>query len=107
MGYNFTPKKHAHHEINSAIADICLVRRSEEHLDIPDCNVIDENVTLPAKVMKQYKALERQLVIDIDDTVVDAQSAATLVNKLSSSPLAVSMMRTARLSTCTPPSTLP
>ena len=82
MGYNFTPKQHAHQEINAAIADICLVRRSEEHMDIPDCNVIDENVTLPAKVMKQYKALERQLVIDIDDTVVDAQSAATLVNKL-------------------------
>ena len=82
MGYNFTPKKHAHHEINSAIADICLVRRSDEHLDIPDCNVIDENVTLPAKVMKQYKILERQLVIDIDDNVVDAQSAATLINKL-------------------------
>ena len=82
MGYNFTPKKHAHHEINSAIADICMVRRSDEHLDIPDCNVIDVDVTLPAKVMKQYKTLERQLVIDIDDTTVDAQSAATLINKL-------------------------
>ena len=82
MGYNFTPKKHAHHEINAAIADICLVRRSEEHLDIPNCNIIDVDVTLPARIMKQYKALERQLVIDIDDTVVDAQSAATLVNKL-------------------------
>jgi len=81
MGYNFTPKKHAHHEINSAIADICMVRLSE-HLDIPDCDVIDVDVTLPAKVMKQYKTLERQLVIDIDDNVVDAQSAATLVNKL-------------------------
>jgi len=82
MGYNFTPKKHAHHEINSAIADICLVRRSDEHLDIPDCNVIDVDVTLPAKVMKQYKALQTQLVIDINDKVVDAQSAATLINKL-------------------------
>ena len=82
MGYNFTPKKHAHHEINSAIADICLVRRSDDHLDIPDCNVIDENVTLPAKVMKQYKALQTQLVIDINDTVVDAQSAAVLLGKL-------------------------
>ena len=82
MGYNFTPKKHAHHEINSAIADICMVRRSEEHLDIPDCDVIDINVALPARVMGQYKTLERQLVIDIGDNTVDAQSAATLVNKL-------------------------
>lgn len=82
MGYNFTPKKHAHHEINAAIADICMVRRSEEHLDIPDCDVIDINVALPARVMGQYKTLERQLVIDIGDNTVDAQSAATLVNKL-------------------------
>ena len=82
MGYNFTPKKHAHHEINLAISDICLVRRSDDHLDIPDCNVIDENVTLPAKVMKQYTALQTQLVMDINDKVVDAQSAATLINKL-------------------------
>ena len=82
MGYNFTPKQHAHHEINSAIADICLVRRSDEHLDIPDCNVIDVDVTLPAKVMKQYKALEKNLVIQIADQTVDAQSAATLLNKL-------------------------
>jgi len=32
--------------------------------------------------MKQYKALQRQLVVDIGDNTVDAQSAATLVNKL-------------------------
>ena len=82
MGYTWTPKENAHHEINSAIADICLVRRSEQHLEIPSCDIIDCDVTLPAKVMKQYKALERQLVIQIQDKVVDAQSAATLVNKL-------------------------
>lgn len=81
-GWNWTPKPTAHHEINSAIADICLVRRSDEHLDIPDCDVVDIDVTLPAKVMKQYKALEKHLVIQIADQTVDAQSAATLVNKL-------------------------
>ena len=81
-GWNWTPKPHAHDEINSAIADICLVRRSDEHLDIPDCNIIDVDVTLPVKVMKQYKALEKNLVIQIAEQTVDAQSAATLVNKL-------------------------
>ncbi len=82
MGYTWTPKPNAHQEINSAIADICLVRRSDDHLEIPDCNIIDVDVTLPARVMKQYKTLERNLVIQIADQTVDAQSAATLINKL-------------------------
>jgi superfamily II DNA or RNA helicase len=81
-GWNWTPKPSASAEINSAIADICLVRRSQQHLDIPDCNIIDVDVTLPVKVMKQYKALEKHLVIQIAEQTVDAQSAATLVNKL-------------------------
>lgn len=81
-GWNWTPKPHAHSEINAAIADICLVRRSEQHLDIPDCDVIDVDVTLQKRVMSDYKALERHLVVQLGDSTVDAQSAATLVNKL-------------------------
>ena len=82
MGYTFTPKTHAAEQINKRISDICLVRRSEDHLDIPDCDVVDVDVMLPAAVKHQYKALERDLVIQLQDKIVDAQSAATLVNKL-------------------------
>jgi hypothetical protein len=81
-GWNWTPKPGAHDEIQAAIADICLVRRSDEHLDIPDCDVVDIDATLPTRVMRQYKELERKLVIEIGDNVVDAQTAATLVGKL-------------------------
>ena len=82
MGYNWNPKQGAVEEIQERISDICLSVQSEEHLDIPDCDVVDIDVTLPAAVMRQYKALERNLVIQLGDNVVDAQSAATLVNKL-------------------------
>ena len=82
MGYNWEPKPHAHKEIHEAIADICHIKLSDEHLDIPDCDVVDIDATLPARVMRQYKELERKLVIEIGDNVVDAQTAATLVGKL-------------------------
>ncbi len=82
MGYNWTPKQGAVEEIQERISDICLSVQSEEHLSIPGCDVVDIDVTLPAAVMRQYKALERNLVIQLGDNVVDAQSAATLVNKL-------------------------
>jgi len=82
MGYNWTPKRGAVEEIQRLISDICLVRRSEDHLEIPDCEFIDIDVSLPAKVMKQYKALQKHLVIALKDQIVDASSAATLINKL-------------------------
>lgn len=82
MGFNYTPKRGAVEEIQRLISDICLVRRSEDHLEIPDCEFIDIDVCLPAKVMKQYKALQKHLVIALKDQIIDAQSAATLINKL-------------------------
>ena len=103
--YEFTPKAHAHDE--AVIADICLARHFKEHLDIPDCKVIDVDVTLPARVVKQYKALERHLVVNLHDTLVTAPSAAVLVNKLMQLPPAASTVKTARPSTFTPPSTPP
>jgi superfamily II DNA or RNA helicase len=82
MGYNYTPKRGAVEEIQRLISDICLVRRSEDHLEIPDCEFIDIDVCLPAKVMKRYKELQKHLVIALKDQIVDASSAATLINKL-------------------------
>ena len=82
MGWNLTPKKGAAEEIQNLISDICLVNRSEDHLDIPDCEFIDIDVKLPKTVMSKYKELEKHLVIQLQDNVVDAQSAAVLVNKL-------------------------
>lgn len=82
MGYTWEPKPHAHKEIHEAIADICHIKLSDEHLTIPDCDLIDIDLKLSAGVYRQYKALEKDLVIQLGDNTVDAQSAATLVNKL-------------------------
>jgi len=82
MGYNFTPKTGAVDEIKNIIAPICLSVQSKEHLDIPNCVIEDIDVKLPKKVMDKYRELEKHLVVQLGDSHVDAQSAATLVNKL-------------------------
>ena len=81
-GWNWTPKEGAVEQIQEAIADICHVKLSQDHLDIPECEVVDVDVALPKRVMSQYKALQKQLVIDIGDSVIDGQSAAVLIGKL-------------------------
>lgn len=82
LGYSFTPKVGAVEKIQKAIADICLVKLSKDYLSIPDSETIDIDVALPAPVMTKYKQLERDLVIQLNDNVVDAQSAAVLIGKL-------------------------
>ena len=82
MGWVFTPKAGAVEKIQEKISDICLSVQSEGNLEIPDAETIDIDIPLPVKVRKQYEELEKHLVLEIKDTVVDAQSAAVLVNKL-------------------------
>jgi len=82
MGWKWTPKEGAVEEIQEAIADICHVKLSKDYLSIPEAETVDVDVTLPAKVLKQYKQLERDLVIQLNDTTVEAQSAAVLIGKL-------------------------
>ena len=82
QGWKWTPKQGAVEKIQELISDICHVKLSEDHLKIPDSEVEDVNVKLSAAVMAQYRALERQLVIQIGDSVIDAQSAAVLIGKL-------------------------
>ena len=81
-GWRWTPKEGAVEQIQEAIADICHVKLSKDYLSIPEAQTVDIDVTLPAKVMKQYKQLERDLVIQLQDNVVEAQSAAVLIGKL-------------------------
>ena len=82
QGWKWTPKQGAVEKIQELIADIAHVKLSDDHLNIPDSEVEDINVKLSSAVMAQYRALERQLVIQVGDSVIDAQSAAVLIGKL-------------------------
>lgn len=82
MGWNWTPWPGAEKQIQDAVADICLSMKAEDYLTMPDR--IDSVVTVepPASAMTQYRTLEKDFILALEDSTVTAASAAVLSNKL-------------------------
>jgi len=82
MGYTLKPVKNGDKIIHSLLSDITMSLKTEDYLEMPDRidRVID--VQLPKKIYDDYKELEREFVLSINDEEVTALSAATLANKL-------------------------
>lgn len=80
--YEWRPKEHAHKEIYQAISDIAISMKSEDYLSLPPVvkNVVP--VKLDGWAMREYKQLERDLILSIKDKDIVAATAATLSNKL-------------------------
>lgn len=68
--------------IESKVADMTLVLRSSDYLDIPDTEVTDIDITLPEGARAKYKKLAKELLLLIDHHEITAVNAAVLVNKL-------------------------
>lgn len=82
-GFGYTAKPGADEVIQRKIADICISMKAEDYLELPDAitNVIP--VVLDDKAQKQYKQMEKELLLEIDeDTEITATSAAVLTGKL-------------------------
>ncbi|MBA9088799.1 SNF2 family DNA or RNA helicase [Fontibacillus solani] len=82
-GHGYTAKPGADDVIQRKIADICISMKAEDYLELPDCitNVIP--VVLDEKAQKQYKQMEKELLLELDDnTEITATSAAVLTGKL-------------------------
>ncbi|NCX93175.1 MAG: DEAD/DEAH box helicase [Gammaproteobacteria bacterium] len=69
-------------KIYDKIADICLVMKSGDYLDIPKRVDQDVLVDLPPDVLDQYNAFERDSVLELSDDKINAVSAGVLKMKL-------------------------
>lgn len=80
--FTYKPKEGAEEAIYNKLSDICISMKSGDYLNIPECidNIVP--VTLPSQAMKQYRQLERDLLLPLLDSDVVAGSAAVLTNKL-------------------------
>ena len=80
--YSWKLKQGAEEAIFKEISDICISMKSKDWLGLPERlkNVIP--VLLPEKTMKEYKRLERELLLSFDEGDVVADTAASLSNKL-------------------------
>lgn len=80
--FSWKPKENAPEEIYERLKSCCISMDSAEYLDLPERLYINHEVELPAEAKKQYKQLQRDMLLPFADGDIDAGSAGILVNKL-------------------------
>lgn len=80
--YSYKPKEGADAVIRQLIGDICVSMKAEDYISLPDCVYNDIPVVLDSKAAGAYKKLEAEALLQVDESTIDAGSAAVLSNKL-------------------------
>lgn len=80
--YSYKLREGSEEAIHNKISDLCISMMAKDYLDIPERidNII--NINLPVKAKDMYKALEKDLVIALEENDIVASNAAVLANKL-------------------------
>lgn len=80
---NYYLKKDHDLTIENKISDICIFYMNhKDYFSLPDVINIERHVPMGSKTKKIYDKFKLKYVIDINDTTVTAEHAATLQNKL-------------------------
>lgn len=80
--FTYAPKLGANETIKNLISDICVSMKAEDYLELPDCTTVTVPVVLNKKAKAAYEKLEKEMLLEIDENVIDAGTAAVLTNKL-------------------------
>lgn len=79
MGYNWTVRDNHEDKIHDAVSDIVL-RLEYPHRSEPNYNNV--TVNLPTKAQQQYRQLEKEFLLQLEDDTIEVLSAAALSGKL-------------------------
>ena len=60
--YEYIPHAHAFEEITQALAPLVVVMEATDYLDMPELNIVDRFIKLPAKARKAYDELEKEFL---------------------------------------------
>ena len=80
--YDWNPKPNAKAEILDRLRPLCISMKTEDYLSLPDRLDIERNFALSPKSMKQYREMERSALLEVDDEIIDASTAAVVNTKL-------------------------
>lgn len=81
--YEYNLREGSEDAILQAISDICISMREADYLQLPPLNYEDISVKLDDKAQREYKRLERDALLHIDDdTIITANTAAAVSGKL-------------------------
>lgn len=80
--FSYAPKPGADETIKNLISDICVSMKAEDYLELPDCLSVTVPVILDSKAKAAYEKLEKEMLLQVNETIIDAGTAAVLTNKL-------------------------
>ena len=80
--FSYAPKEGSEAAIYQRISDICISMRSADYLTLPELMYNDIPVMLDNKATQTYKRLERDMLLEVDESTITAGTAAVLSNKL-------------------------
>jgi len=80
--FSWKPKPFAEDVIRDKISDICVTMKAEDYITLPDLVYDDVPVALDDRSRILYDKMEREMLLDIADHEIDAQTAAVLSGKL-------------------------
>lgn len=79
----WTIREGAEKAITDKIADICLVMKQEDYLDLQQPVTRKHKIYLSAKQMDQYRQMEKFFLMELEDgTEIEAETSAALSQKL-------------------------
>lgn len=78
----YSPQPGADKRIEEAISDICVSMKAADYLELPEYIEDVVPVELDALAEKAYKKLEREALLQVDDSTITAGTAAVLNGKL-------------------------
>lgn len=80
--FTYALKPGAGDAIQNLISDICISMKAKDYLELPECISVEVPIYLDGKAKKAYKKLEKDMLLQVDDSTIDAGTAAVLTNKL-------------------------
>ena len=80
--FTYKPKMGTEQAVQDLIGDICISMKAEDYLTLPECVSVDVPVVLDSKAAKAYTTMEREMLLEVAEDTITADTAAVLTNKL-------------------------
>ena len=80
--YKWAPLKGAEAEIRKRISDICVSMSAADYLQLPERIDVERPVGLSEAEMEQYRTMEKEALLQVEDETVVALNAAATMSKL-------------------------
>ena len=80
--YDWNMEDWAKGSIDKSLQDLCVSMKAEDYLDMPEYLPITTPVVFDPEQTKQYKKLERDYLLTIDQDTITAATAAAVTGKL-------------------------